>query len=333
MVTIKDIAKIANVSHTTVSRALNNSPLIKKVTSDKIKAIAKELNYSPNFNAKSLVLKKSYMIGLFFSSIDRGTSSSFLSQIVKSITDVIDTNYQLAVNSIDTLENYEFVNRQRYDGIIIMSQSEDDNDFIYYIKNTGIPFVVLNRNLDDSTITNVISDDQNGACLAVEYLIELGHRNIAIIEGEKSFKSATERREGFIQAMIKHNIPISQANFISGDYSSESGFVAMNRLLQNEHTPTAVFCSNDDMAIGALNACYAKRIRVPEEISIVGFDDICYSNYTSPPLTTVNRPMAEISKQGIQALISLIEDNELEPKTSVIVSTLKIRESAAKLDN
>src|SRR5699024_8403689 len=130
MVTIKDIAKLAGVSHTTVSRALNNNPLIKKETREQIQKIAKELNYAPNFNAKSLVNQKNYMIGLFFSSISQGTSSSFLVDTIKGIRSILDDSYTLSIEGIEDIQHWEHVNFQRYDGILVMSQSDGDHAFL-----------------------------------------------------------------------------------------------------------------------------------------------------------------------------------------------------------
>ena len=132
MVTIKDIAKAAGVSHTTVSRALNNSSLIKNETKQKIRQLAKEMNYSPNYSAKGLVNQKKYLIGLFFSSLHKGTSSNFLADSIAGIHSVLDTNYSLSVESIDVVDLTE-INLQRYDGLIVMSQSDDDQPFIDYL--------------------------------------------------------------------------------------------------------------------------------------------------------------------------------------------------------
>lgn len=133
MVTIKDIAKAAGVSHTTVSRALNNSSLIKNETKQKIRQLAKEMNYSPNYSAKGLVNQKKYLIGLFFSRLHKGTSSNFLADSIAGIHSVLDTNYSLSVESIDVVDLTE-INLQRYDGLIVMSQSDDDQPFIDYLK-------------------------------------------------------------------------------------------------------------------------------------------------------------------------------------------------------
>lgn len=324
MVTIKDIAKLAGVSHTTVSRALNDSPLIKPATKDKIKKIAAELHYVPNFNAKSLVNQKSYTIGVFFSSISHGTSSSFLVDVIKGVNSVLDENYSIAVNGIDTLVHFDKIISKRFDGIIVLSQSDTDNAFIYYIQQTGIPLVVLNRRLDDPSIPNVSANDQQGVEHAIDEAISLGHKNLAYINGKSSFRSSAERKQGFVNSLSKHRLPVHPEFMVNGDYSMESGFEKMNQLLDLPTPPSLVFCANDDMAIGALKACFSKERKVPNDISIIGFDDIAFAQYSTPALTTIHKPIDKISEIGMQMLIALMNNGTLE-KTQILVDTFLVK--------
>lgn len=310
MVTIKDIAKLANVSHTTVSRALNNSPLIKPGTKKKILDIASQLNYTPNFNAKSLVTQKSYTIGLFFTSISNGTSPSFFADTVKGVNSVINENYNLFVRGIDDYEDFSSIHNKRFDGIVLMSQSEVDNAFIYHVLNQSIPLVVINREVNDHSVINILSNDNEGSYHAVKYLIKKGHKDIAIIEGKKGFQSTLERREGYLRALIDQKIPIRNEYIVSGNYDMQSGYKAMEKLLSQQKPPTAVFCSNDDMAVGALNAVFAKGLHVPKDISIIGFDDIQSAQYSNPSLTTVKKPIEKISKLGAEKILEVVENQE-----------------------
>ncbi|MBT2290455.1 LacI family DNA-binding transcriptional regulator [Paenibacillus albidus] len=325
--TIKDIAKLANVSHTTVSRALNNSPLIKEVTRKKIAEIASQVGYVPNYNAKSLVMQRSYTIGLFFTSIDTGTSSSFFSDTIRGVNRVIDVDYNLFIRGIDDYTDYSSIHRKRFDGIILMSQSEADNKFIYHVVQQGIPIVVLNRQVGDRAIFNIVSNDREGASHAAQYLIESGHREIALIEGVEGFKSTQERRDGFIQALIDHQIPVRHEFMVRGNYDMPSGYEAMSRLLDLSKRPTAVFCSNDDMAIGAMNCVFERGLHVPGDLSIVGFDDSGVSLFTNPSLTTVKRPIEEISEQGARKILSLINTPAQEEGPLFINTELVIRKS------
>lgn len=331
MVTIKDIAKVAGVSHTTVSRALNGNPLIKKETRDRIEKIAAELNYIPNYNAKSLVMKKSYTIGLFFSSIDQGTSSSFLVDVIKGINHALDENYSLTVHGIDSIRHLDTISPQRFDGILVMSQSDADNEFIYHIKRARIPFVVLNRHLDDPGIMNVVADDRGGVKEAIDYAIAQGHRKLAMIEGKAGFKSSAERKQGFMDSLLAHSLLPNPEYFVSGDYSIESGYHAMNTLLALPVPPSLVFCANDDMAIGAMNACYAAVVSLPDAISLIGFDDIVFAKYTNPALTTVRRPIADISELGTNKLIELMQNPETKSEQSLVKTELMIRQTVAQI--
>ncbi|WP_019909561.1 LacI family DNA-binding transcriptional regulator [Paenibacillus sp. HW567] len=331
MITIKDIARVVGVSHTTVSRALNGSPLIKKVTRDKIEKIAAEMNYVPNYSAKSLVTKRSFTIGLFFSSIEQGTSSSFVVDAIKGISHVLDENYNLTVNGIDGVHNFGNIQPQRFDGILVMSQSDEDNAFIYHVKTMGIPLVVLNRQLEDPGIMNVVANDREGVKEAMDYAISQGHQKFAIIEGKPGFKSSSERKQGFMDSLIAKRLPLNSDYFVQGDYSIESGYAAMAALIALGEPPTAVFCSNDDMAIGAMNACYAHKVDVPQQISLIGFDDIMFARYTNPALTTVRKPIAEISELGTKMLIQLLLHPESTPQQLFVKTSLVTRQTVGEV--
>ncbi|GAA4856968.1 LacI family DNA-binding transcriptional regulator [Paenibacillus vulneris] len=326
-VTIKDIAKLANVSHTTVSRALNDSPLINQETKERIQQLAATLNYTPNYSAKSLVLDRSYNLGLFFSTLHTGTSAGFLYEAVKGVNDVIQDQYNLIVRGIDDYKSYHKINRKSFDGIIVMSQSSSDQPFIEYVTEREIPLVVLNRQIDTLPVMNLIPDDLRGAYRVVEYLIQKGHRDIAIIEGKENFKSTQARREGYLEAMNQYKVTVREEYRVQGNYDVESGYAAMSRLLTLDHKPTAVFCCNDEMALGAIKAITEKQLSVPGDISVVGFDDQLFSAFVTPALTTVRRPIEEISREGAAKLLTFIESKQVEKETIFIRTELIIRDS------
>jgi LacI family transcriptional regulator len=330
-VTIKDIAKLAGVSHTTVSRALNDSPLINPETKEKIKALASSLDYTPNYSAKSLVLDRSYNLGLFFSTLHSGTSAGFLYEAVKGVNEVIKDEYNLIVRGIDDYRSYHKINRKSYDGLIVMSQSESDQAFIEYVTQKDIPLVVLNRKVDTVKVMNLIPDDQNGAFQVVDYLLRQGHRRIGIIEGKQGFKSTLERRAGFEEAMRKHQAQVDHELIFTGNYDAESGYQAMKHMLQVQELPTAVFCFNDDMALGAVKAIHELGLRVPDDISLVGFDDHLFSAFMSPALTTVRRPIEVLSREGAAKLLSFVEKKQVERFTVSYHTELVIRDSVKPL--
>lgn len=326
-VTIKDIAKLAGVSHTTVSRALNDSPLINPETKERIKAIAGSLEYTPNYSARSLVLDRSYNLGLFFSTLHTGTSAGFLYEAIKGVNDVIKDEYNLIVRGIDDYKSFQQVNRKSFDGIIVMSQSASDQPFIEYAAEKSIPLVVLNREIEQVQVMNFVPDDQIGAYRMTEYLIEQGHRRIAIIEGKEGFKSTQSRRDGYRDALKKYNVAFSEALSVQGNYDLESGYAAMNRLLDLPELPTAVFCCNDDMALGAVKAVTERGLTVPDDLSVVGFDDHLFSAFMTPALTTVRRPIEEMSRAGAEKLLTFIESKQMETSTVFFRTELVTRDS------
>lgn len=332
-VTIKDIARMAGVSHTTVSRALNDSPLIHEDTKRKIRAIAERLDYTPNYSAKSLVLARSYHIGLFFSTLSKGTSSNFFHETVKGVHRAVNSKYHLIVNAIDDYDgNYSTVTRKTFDGVIVMSQSDDDESFIRNVADKRIPLVVLNRNAERLSPVNVLADDKAGVFRAVEYMIGQGHRRIAIIEGKPSFKSSQARKEGYVQALRQYGIEPEPALRAEGGYTLEGGYAAMKRLLAAKRLPTAVFCSSDEMAVGAIKAIVDGGLTVPGHISVAGFDDDVFSAFLSPALTTVKRPVETISRIGAEKLLADIERGAPAKETLFVETELVVRESVGRVE-
>lgn len=328
-VTIKDIAKLANVSHTTVSRALNNSPYINEETKSKIKALAKELNYVPNYSAKSLVLLKSYVIGVFFSSISEGTSDTFFHEIVKGVNKAIDKEYNLVIRGIDQYSNP--IDNKNFDGIIVVSQKKEDDEFIKKIIEKNIPTVVINRVVDIDNIVNIVSNDTKGAYDAVDYFIKNNHRKIAYIQGNKGFESSDYRKKGYINALEDHNIMVNEDYIMTGKYTLDSGYDNMKKLLNLSERPTAVFCANDDIAVGAMKAIYESGLNVPEDISVIGFDNSNFCNYVTPTLSSVRKDAFMMSEMGGINLLNILNNKPTENQRLYIESTLVIRKSVKKL--
>lgn len=328
-ITIKDIAKMAKVSHTTVSRALNDSPFINQETKDRILEIAQRLNYVPNFNAKSLVLQKSHNIGLFFSTISKGTSSSFFHETIIGVNNVLGNKYNLLVQGIDDYSDYLSLDNSRFDGIIIMSQMDSDNAFIYKVIEKSIPLVILNRESNIDSVVNILAAEKEGAYSALKYLVEKGHKDIAILEGKEGFISTVNRKDGYLQALIENKIEIKQEYMVGGNYDIESGYQGMKKLLSLPDIPTAVFCSNDNMAVGAMKAIHESGLKVPEDISIIGFDNSEFCKYVTPALTTVKKPIKEMSTEGAGKLMDMLEGREVKGERIYISTELVIRESVA----
>ncbi|WP_246552442.1 LacI family DNA-binding transcriptional regulator [Vallitalea pronyensis] len=329
-VTIKDIAKVAGVAHSTVSRALNDSKSISDETKVRIRDIAMELGYSPNVSARSLVLDRSYNIGLFFTTMDKGTAVSFFYDVVRSVNKVIRDEYNLMVRGIDDYRHFHLISKKNFDGIVIMSQSKSDDAFITTVHERQIPMVVLNREVE-MPVCNILINDRTGVFHATEYLIQNGHRKIGIIEGKEDFRSTQLRKQGYVDAHHHYDLPLYDGFAVRGDYSTESGYEAMMGLLERDVLPTAVFCSNDEMAMGAINAVSRKGLRIPEDISIMGYDDSMFAGYLTPRLTTVKRPVDEMGKKGAAKLLDLINDNRASGERYYMNVQIVERDSIRKL--
>ena len=322
-----------NVSHTTVSRSLNDSPLISKETKDRVKEIAKEYNYHPNVSARSLVLSKSYHIGLFFSTLKTGTTANFFLNSVRGVIGVVKGRYTLAVEPIDVLVDFKQISARNFDGIAVMSQSPNDDEFIAHVLREKIPLVVMNREVIGQKVTTVLSDDLAGAYQITKYMIDQGHKDIAIIEGKPEFRTTYKRKQGFINAHIEAGLEFNEGYSFKGKYDLESGYTAMQQILDLEEQPTAVFCSNDEMALGAMKAIKQREISMPDTISIAGFDDMGFTAYLTPALTTVLRPVEEMSKEGAQILLNKIEGDAMDNPGIINLNTkLIIRDSVKKIN-
>jgi LacI family transcriptional regulator len=246
-----------------------------------------------------------------FTTISEATASSFFHETVNGVNSVIKESYNLVVRGIDDYKTFTFINKRSFDGIILMSQSDSDNSFIYYLMEKKIPLVVLNRDINESCLVNILSSDKKGAYEAVMYLIENGHKNIAIIEGKEGFNSTIERKNGFLDALTESKLPIKNEYMVKGDFTIESGYNAMKKLLKLSIIPTAVFCSNDEMAVGAMKATFEAGLDVPRDISIMGFDGNRLGAYLRPTLTTVRRPIIEVSRKGAEKLLNIIGNNSI----------------------
>lgn len=332
-VTIKTIAKAANVSHTTVSRALNNSPLVKEETRKKIQDLANRMNYTPDLNAKALVEKRSFIISVYFSDLGSGTSPSFMSTIIHQIRSMLPKGYEITIDSFSALRRSKQKINLRFDGALVVSQAASDDEFIERLANIGKPVVVLNRKIERTDLYNYSSDDYAGTVNATDYLIRMGHRKMGLISGDEKFLSSYNRTQAFIDTMTKNDLTVPDKWNIKGNYSIKSGYEGMEEILSSGELPTCVFIANDDMAMGAIRACKDYGYSVPEQISIMGFDDSPYSDYLVPRLTTIKKPILEITTKGVNALKRLLVGQEPTGEHYMSIKpTLVIRESVKKLN-
>ncbi|OPJ54731.1 LacI family DNA-binding transcriptional regulator [Clostridium chromiireducens] len=330
--TIKDIAKVLGISHSTVSRALTGSKYVNEKTKEAVLKAVKELNYIPNMSARSLKIDKAYNIGVFFSTISNGTSPYVFQTVINSVYRNIDKRYNVIVKGIDMYEE-NTINPKNYDGILVVSQMVNDDKFIREILERDIPVVVINRKVDHNVI-NIYTDESIGTYKGVEELIKNGHKEIAIIEGANSFDSTKMRRKGYEDAFENYNIELNKNLILNGDFSVKSGYERTKELLERKEQFSAIFAFNDEMAAGAIKALTEIGLKVPDDISILGFDGNEIGKFISPSITTIKRPIGDISKIAIDLLIKLLSDEmDITAKKIYIESELEIGESIKDLAN
>ena len=334
-VSIKDIAKVAGVSHTTVSRALRGSSLISDETTRRIQETALALGYFPNAAAQSLKTNRSQALGVIVSSID----DPYFSEILQGIEEIAQGNHYslfIAASQRDAERERTIVRsmrQHRVDGIIICStpfSSERSQQLSKY----GVPIVMVNNQAAEEYRYSIYHDDMDGSRQVTRHLIELGHHKIAYLGNSSSGRTTQDRLAGFRCEMeaAALSLPNEYIFEIPGS-EPEKGIKAAEHFLKLPDRPTAIVCFNDMLAIGMLKALQQLEVHVPEDISITGFDNIVFSNYTNPPLTTFDQPKRFIGQKAAELVLSLlnpVSDIHIpQQKIQVVKGRLLIRRSTA----
>jgi DNA-binding LacI/PurR family transcriptional regulator len=326
---IRQVAKRAGVSTATVSRTMNNLP-VRPGTARRVRQAIEELKYFPNTHARSLVSGRSRIVGLIVSDI----TNPFFPELVKGFEDAAtQKGYEVLLSNTeyDSSRMATGVRRmleRKVDAVAIMT-SEMDRSFTQELAGRDIPMVFLDVGTVEKHISNIKVDYASGISQAVEHLIGLGHRRVAFIGGPPDLKSARIRQSAFLKAMQKRGMG-DPAWIETGNHRIDGGFQAMGRMLERTPLPTAVLCSNDLTALGALRAIRRKGLRVPDDISVVGFDDIALAEFTEPPLTTVRLPREEIAGKAFEALLASLSDTSRMGAEYQISPQLVVRESTAR---
>ena len=323
-ITIKDIARLANVSHTTVSRALNDKSRICKETKEKVLFIAKELNYRPNFVARSLVMKRTKTLGLVITTIVNPFYPE-LAQEIETTANSLGYNIILCCthSNLSTEKQYiDMLRSKGVDGIIFTSAHMNDLN-IQELAEEDFPIILVNRRtykpsikerVDYVGINNIL-----GGYVAVEHLIRLGHQRIGVIGGQPDSSVGIERLEGGKKALETYGLEKTETYFLDGDFLKGSGYEAGRRFMGMAGPPTAVFATNDYMALGAYEAIIDQGFKIPEEVALVGFNDIEFSAISGIDLTTIGQKKYEMGAVAVKLLVDRVEGRRIEEVQETIL--------------
>ncbi|MCF7875461.1 LacI family transcriptional regulator [Candidatus Bipolaricaulota bacterium] len=312
-VTMEDIAEKAGVSINTVSRALNDKPDINDQTKKEVLQIAEQLNYQPNRFAKGLRSSKTSTLGVIVADIMNPFFSALLKGVEKAAR---EKGYSIIVQ--DTDEKFEneqsaiqTILAEQVDGLLI-TPVQTNQQTINELKHSELPFVLLGRHFDDLDSHYVVTDDIQGASEATEHLIARGHERIAIINGPTHISSSKERLEGYRQTIMAHDLSLRDSFILKDNVTMEDGYRSGKELISASSRPTAVLCYSDFVAMGVIKAARDEGLNIPEELAVVGYDDVLFSTYLEVPLTTVRIPKKELGEKALHALETLIDGGETE---------------------
>ena len=326
---IKDIARVVGVSHSTVSRALQNSPLVNRQTADEIRRIARDVGYRASAVARGLVTRKTRTIGVVVTTI----SDPFVSEVVSGIELAANDNgysVLLGESNADPAREKSVVQsfaERRVDGIVVTS-SRVGELYTPMLAEMMAPIVLINNQHPGQFVHSVMIENVGASREAVEYLLRLGHRRIAYVGDRYGYQSDAERFAGYRQALERAGAAFAEELAVLGDGKPEGGAPAMEKLLALDDPPTAVFCYNDMTALGVLRAVYARGLRVPDDVSVVGFDDLFLCCYLRPQLTTVRQPMRRMGQMALDNLLKLMSGQQ-SAEAIKVPAELIVRESTA----
>ncbi|MBA6222645.1 LacI family DNA-binding transcriptional regulator [Colwellia sp. MB02u-18] len=334
-ITINDVAKLAGVSKRTVSRVINRSPLVGENTLKKVEKIIKEVNFSPDKQARGLASSRSYLLGLIY---DHDDSLSIVQVQQGALSVCAQLGYELVVHPCKSKETdfieecINSINRSKLDGVIILPPISENKQLAAALRAANCPYVRIASVDFDDKLNIVVSDERTAMKEMAEHFVDLGHKNIAFISGPLSYRSSIERMEGFLFELRSANIEIAESHILEGENSYESGMKCAMELLTKETRPTAILANNDEMATGVIRVASDLGIKIPEELSVAGFDDNIYASRIIPSLTTIKRPIENMAALASQKLINKVQSEHSAPikLCGEVKPHLIIRESTTK---
>jgi LacI family transcriptional regulator len=325
-VTLEEVARLAGVSTSTVSRYLSGTHVVAEEKATAIESSIKRLNYRPNLVARGLAKGRTMTVGVLTQEI----SSSFFNEAMRGVEDGLASHHYEAIfvsghwNKVEEEQRLMSLMGRRVDGVILLVAELDDELLDRHAQ--GVPTVLLGRQSASMRVHSLCFDHYAGACEAVRHLLELGHRSIAFIAGPPGRQDADERLRGYRDTLVAAGLPFDERLVAPGGYVETGGVTAMNMLLDRGLPFSAVFAANDDSAYGAMLSLYRRGMRVPDDMSIVGYDDLSHSSFSLPPLTSVRQPLRDLGREAAGAVVALI-DGRKPPRATMAKLELIVRES------
>ena len=327
--TLRDVARLAGVSHQTVSRVINGSEDVLPETRANVEAAIKQLGYRPNAIARSMARGQTHTLACISPNL---TDYTFASVIEGAETEARQHDYFLLSSSATDPDAFhalvdELVGHRRVDGLIVINPYSDDR--FQHIPEK-FPVVFVGAQSHEQKISSVCLDDEKVAYEATRHLISLGHTDIALVTGPMEEDCSLDRTEGYRRALQEAGIPFDNAKIIEGDWSATSGQDALLSFVEQGRVPTAVFAQNDRMAMGVLRAARDVNIKVPTQLAVIGVDDMPLSSYFDPPLTTMRQDMPRIGQEATRMLLDIIQKKNTGQREVKLSAQLVVRQSTSK---
>lgn len=327
---VRDVAKIAGVSSATVSRYLNGKLRVTPKVEERIRAAVVMLSYTPHSIARTLATGNSQVIGLIVPDI----ANPFFAEMAEAIESVAyEHDYKVMLcntkNDAKREEHYiQLILNQQVAGLIYMGAFRS-NPYLSRVSELGLPFVIVDEEVDAVQAARVFVDNYGGAHMIVQHLLEYGHQHIAFLGGPNELFTTQERYRGYLDACSGAGIPIRETDTSFGTYTLESGRQNGERILSMDNRPTAVFASSISLVLGFLTAAKERSVRVPYEISVVGFDDVAMAKFLSPALTTVAQPTLQLATTAFEMLLTLIAKPATPYRRVILPVSLAVRDSVS----
>ncbi len=305
--TINDVARMAEVSKKTVSRVINDSPLVRPDTRDKVRALMQQIGYAPDPQARGLAFRRSFLIGLVF---DNPTAQYIVNMQYGVLDALRGTGFELVVHPCDSKsEGYiddvrRFAQQQKLWGLILIPRVSEDQDLAAALAEIGVRYVRIASIPLDEAPRMLLTQDRLAGGEAADYLESLGHRHFALITGPQRYRSSIERGGGFREALARRGVTLAAEQVYEGGYTFESGVAGAEQLLACEPRPTAIFACNDEMAAGVYKAALRMGLTIPGDLSVVGYDDSPLASQLWPALTTIRLPVRDLGRQAARMLLA-----------------------------